>query len=154
MLNVADYAARLEQATSTASGYLSSTGYVNPISKKPLYSVKSVLPGVDDVGLTLEGTFEVATRGTTEITELGLNPSSKRNVKPLLPKELIDYVVEAARQQGNVMPSYIRIGRPLEEQIEGLLELLVHEIEVLPEVVELERQGRLSETKELLRVRR
>ena len=145
MVNVADYAARLEQATSRATGYLSSTDYVNPISKKPRYRVKTVLPGVDNVELTLKGKFEVAIRG--DITWLSLSPSSSSES----PRDLIDRIIEAARQQGNVMPSYIGVGEPLEQQIKGLLEYLINEIEVLPQVVALEREGRLSETKELLR---
>lgn len=124
------YFSRLIQATINAQEWLKNWGYVDPVSRRREYSIRTVLPGAEDVLFAYDaGLFNVCLCS-------GRKPASAS----FTGDALVQWVVEWSKIRGT-SPSIL--------PLEGILERFVSEMEVLPQAVELELQGRLSETKRL-----
>ena len=143
--DLTDYVGKFAGVVYKAQLFLQQQNYRDPISRQPWYHVKTVLPGAPDVRLTYDGRFLLTQRSSrVGSTSVGSFVAHAKNDSRLIPTELLGFVVETVGEKGNTLPSRL--------PLEGVLEHLVHEMEVLPQVLALEMQGRLSETKELLRV--
>ena len=97
------YKWRITQLTELTIGCLDT--YMDEISGKNLYSLKTLLPKELDVFLTPRGTYQIGHRP---------------NEPEISPAEFVEYIVNAAKQQGSTMPS--RMG------LEGIMMLLVMEL--------------------------
>lgn len=141
-VDVATYADRLSASLQQATSFMKERSYRNPISLQPMYWVRTVLPGEPYVHLATDGMFRVSNFGGQRIhTEFGLVNVPAEGVY-LTPNELMQFIVDTAASKGSTSPSTL--------PVEGILEHLAREIEILPQVLALEMNGQLSATKKLL----
>lgn len=136
-MDLTGHIAWLNEAVAAATYSLRQASYYDPISKQPEYSVRTALPGADSVGLAFTGirigAFKLSRVPEQRHTELGPSvPSATPSIQYLTPAELLESVVEHVQKNGSTSPSSLALER--------LLDHFVHEIEVLPQVIYLERQ--------------